>query len=170
MNKHTFDDAGVKQWLQQLYSSSIEFQIMEQELILTSLCSWLMSRFTLSEDQVIYIDALSADFKSNLAQEIVFAINNQSDITLDKQTESGSINIYPRDSVKVTEYESNKIQSDAPDIQVESEASTVFNRQLEGHLIIRIYYKSSKIISHNAMSHISLMALHYFMNYSFTIY
>mgnify|MGYP001015496437 CR=1 FL=1 len=141
MNKYTLDALGVKQWLQDLYNSTIEFQMMEQKLILLCLRSWLMSRFQLSESQVEYIISLSADFKNNLAQQIAFTINNQADITLDKQTNEKNTSTFPRDSVKVTEYESNKIQSDTPEIPVESEANVAFSRRLEGHLIIRIYYK-----------------------------
>jgi len=141
MNKYTLDALGVKQWLQDLYNSTIEFQMMEQKLILLCLRSWLMSRFQLSESQVDYIISLSADFKNNLAQQIAFTINNQADITLDKQTSEKNSSTYPRDSVKVTEYESNKIQSDTPEIPLGSEANETFSRQLEGHLIIRIYYK-----------------------------
>ncbi len=141
MNKYTLDALGVKQWLQDLYSSTIEFQMMEQKLILLCLRSWLMSRFQLSESQVEYIISLSADFKNNLAQQIAFTINNQADITLDKQTNEKNSSTYPRDSVKVTEYESNKIQSDTPEIPLESDANEAFSRRLEGHLTIRIYYK-----------------------------
>lgn len=141
MNKYTLDALGVKQWLQDLYNSTIEFQMMEQKLILLCLRSWLMSRFELSESQVDYLISLSADFKNNLAQQIAFSINNQADITLDKQTNEKSTSTFPRDSVKVTEYESNKIQSDTPEIPVESDASEAFSRRLEGHLVIRIYYK-----------------------------
>lgn len=141
MNKYTLDALGVKQWLQDLYNSTIEFQMMEQKLILLCLRSWLMSRFQLSESQVEYIISLSADFKNNLAQQIAFTINNQADITLDKQTNKKNTSTFPRDSVKVTEYESNKIQSDTPEIPVESEANVAFSRRLEGHLIIKIYYK-----------------------------
>lgn|GEM_PF-1031534 len=140
MNKYTLDDTGVKRWLRDLYNSTIEFQTMEQKLILLCLRSWLMSRFELSESQVDYIISLSADFKNNLAQQIAFAINNQADITLDKQTNEKSTSTLSRDSVKVTEYESNKIQSDTPEIPVGSEANEIFNRRLEGHLIVRIYY------------------------------
>lgn len=141
MNKYTLDALGVKQWLQDLYNSTIEFQMMEQKLILLCLRSWLMSRFELSESQVDYLISLSADFKNNLAQQIAFSINNQADITLDKQTNEKSTSTFPRDSVKVTEYESNKIQSDTPEIPIESDASEAFSRRLEGHLVIRIYYK-----------------------------
>ncbi|RKO69743.1 hypothetical protein D7322_20990 [Sphingobacterium puteale] len=141
MNKYTLDALGVKQWLQDLYNSTIEFQMMEQKLILLCLRSWLMSRFELSESQVDYLISLSADFKNNLAQQIAFSINNQADITLDKQTNEKSTSTFPRDSVKVTEYESNKIQSDTPEIPIESEANEAFSRRLEGHLVIRIYYK-----------------------------
>lgn len=141
MNKYTLDALGVKQWLQDLYNSTIEFQMMEQKLILLCLRSWLMSRFELSESQVDYLISLSADFKNNLAQQIAFSINNQADITLDKQTNEKSTSTFPRDSVKVTEYESNKIQSDTPEIPIESDANEAFSRRLEGHLVIRIYYK-----------------------------
>lgn len=140
MNKYTLDDAGVKRWLRDLYNSTIEFQMSEQKLILLCLYSWLNSRFELSEEQLEYILSLSDDFKNNLAQQIAFAINNQADITLDKQTNDKNTSTFPRDSVKVTEYESNKIQSDTPEIPVESEANEIFNRRLEGHLIVRIYY------------------------------
>lgn len=141
MNKFTLDAEGVRQWLEQLYGSTIELQMMEQNLILLSLHSWLMSRFELSESQVEYLISLSSDFKNNLAQEIAFAINNRADITLDKQTNEKSTSTLSRDSVKVTEYESNKIQSDTPEIPVESEANEIFSHRLEGHLIVRIYYK-----------------------------
>ena len=141
MNKYTLDALGVRQWLQDLYNSTIEFQMMEQKLIIQCLRSWLMSRFELSESQVEYIISLSADFKHNLAQQITFTINNQGDITLDKQTNEKNTSTFPRDSVKVTEYESNKIQSDTPEIPIESEANAAFSRRLEGHLVIRIYYK-----------------------------
>lgn len=140
MNKYTFDEMGVRQWLRQLYSSTVELQMMEQKLILLCLRSWLMSRFELSEGQVEYLISLSSDFKNNLAQEIAFAINNQADITLEKQTNEKTTGTLARDSVKVTEYESNKIQSDTPEIPVESEANEIFSRRLEGHLIVRIYY------------------------------
>ncbi len=140
MNKYTFDEMGVKQWLRQLYSSTVELQMMEQKLILLCLRSWLMSRFELSESQVEYLISLSSDFKNNLAQEIAFAINNQADITLEKQTNEKAASTLSRDSVKVTEYESNKIQSDTPEIPVESKANDIFSRRLEGHLIVRIYY------------------------------
>lgn len=140
MNKYTFDEMGVKQWLRQLYSSTVELQMMEQKLILLCLRSWLMSRFELSESQVEYLISLSSDFKNNLAQEIAFAINNQADITLEKQTNEKAASTLSRDSVKVTEYESNKIQSDTPEIPVESDANEIFSRRLEGHLIVRIYY------------------------------
>lgn len=140
MNKYTLDDTGVKQWLKQLYNSTIEFQMMEQKLILLCLRSWLMSRFELSESQIEYLISLSSDFKNNLAQEIAFAINNQADITLDKQTSEKSASTLSRDSVKVTEYESNKIQSDSVEIPLESEADKIISRRMEGHLIIRIYY------------------------------
>jgi hypothetical protein len=140
MNKYTFDEMGVRQWLRQLYSSTVELQMMEQKLILLCLRSWLMSRFELSESQVEYLISLSSDFKNNLAQEIAFAINNQADITLEKQTNEKAASTLSRDSVKVTEYESNKIQSDTPEIPVESEANEIFSRRLEGHLIVRIYY------------------------------
>ncbi|OOG19314.1 hypothetical protein BWD42_05085 [Sphingobacterium sp. CZ-UAM] len=141
MKKYTLDKEGVRQWLEQLYGSTIELQMMEQNLILLSLHSWLMSRFELSESQVEYLISLSSDFKNNLAQEIAFAINNRADITLDKQTNEKSTSTLSRDSVKVTEYESNKIQSDTPEIPVESEANEIFSHRLEGHLIVRIYYK-----------------------------
>jgi hypothetical protein len=141
MNKYTLDDAGVKKWLKQLYSSTVEFQMTEQKLILLCLSSWLMSRFELSESEVEYLISLSSDFKNNLAQEISFAINNQADITLDKQTNEQSTSTLPRDSVKVTAYESNKIQSDTPEIPIASEANEIFSRRLEGHLTVRIYYK-----------------------------
>ncbi|WP_454880387.1 hypothetical protein [Sphingobacterium detergens] len=140
MNKYTFDEMGVRQWLRQLYSSTVELQMMEQKLILLCLRSWLMSRFELSESQVEYLISLSSDFKNNLAQEIAFAINNQADITLEKQTNEKAASTLSRDSVKVTEYESNKIQSDTPEIPVESQANDIFSRRLEGHLIVRIYY------------------------------
>ncbi|PUV24173.1 hypothetical protein [Sphingobacterium athyrii] len=140
MNKYTLDDPGVKRWLRNLYSSTIEFQMSEQKLILLCLYSWLNSRFELSEEQLEYILSLSADFKNNLAQQIAFAINNQTEITLDKQTNEKNTSTFPRDSVKVTEYESNKIQSDTSEIPVESEANEIFSRRLEGHLIVRIYY------------------------------
>ena len=140
MKKFPFNQFGVKQWLSQLYRSTVEFQMMEQELILLCLCSWLMSRFELSERQVAYIRSLSEDFRRNLAQEIVFAINNQADITLDIQSSPTDSDAGSRDSVKVTEYESNKIQSDAPAIPLASEASSVFNRQLDGYLTVRVYY------------------------------
>ena len=141
MKKHQFDNEGVMEWLAALYSATVNYQMMEQDLILMCLRSWLISRFDLSEDQIAYINTLSEDFKSNLAQELVFAINNQSDIILDKQTDEKRSSALARDTVKVTEYESKKTQSDASDIPIQSDVKMNFNRQLEGHLIIRIYYK-----------------------------
>lgn len=141
MKKHQFNNKEVMEWLATLYSATINYQMMEQDLILMCLRSWLISRFDLSEDQIAYINTLSEDFKSNLAQELVFAINNQSQITLDKQTDEKRSSTLSRDSVKVTEYESKKVQSDASDIPIRSDGDTRFNYQLDGHLIIRIYYK-----------------------------
>jgi len=141
MKKHQFNNKGVMEWLAALYSATVNYQIMEQDLILMCLRNWLISRFDLSEDQIAYINTLSEDFKSNLAQELVFAINNQSQITLDKQTDEKRSSTLSRDSVKVTEYESKKVQSDASDIPIRSDGDTRFNYQLDGHLIIRIYYK-----------------------------
>lgn len=141
MKKYPFDSSGVAEWLAKLYSATITYQMMEQEHILLSLRSWLISRFDLSKDQIAYITTLSEDFKSNLAHEITFAINNQSPITLDKQTDEKRSGTLARDSVKVTEYESTNTQSDASDIAPESAIDQQFNRNLDGHLIIRIYYK-----------------------------
>ena len=141
MKKHPFSNEGVMEWLAALYSATVNYQMMEQDLILMCLRSWLISRFDLSEDQIAYINKLSEDFKSNLAQELVFAINNQSDITLDKQTDEKRTSTLARDSVKVTEYESKKTQSNASYIPITADLKMNFNSQLEGHLIIRIYYK-----------------------------
>ncbi|MCW2263135.1 MULTISPECIES: hypothetical protein [Sphingobacterium] len=141
MKKHPFSNEGVMEWLAALYSATVNYQMMEQDLILMCLRSWLISRFDLSEDQIAYINTLTEDFKSNLAQELVFAINNQSDITLDKQTDEKRTGTLARDTVKVTEYESKKTQSNASYISIQADVKTNFNSQLEGHLIIRIYYK-----------------------------
>lgn len=141
MKKHPFDSLGVTQWLTELYSTTITCQIMEQDHIILSLRSWLISRFDLSKSQIAYVNTLSEDFKRNLAQEIVFAINNKALITLDKQTDDKSTGNLARDLVKVTEYESTKKQADASDIPSQSDFEQQFNRQLDGHLIIRIYYK-----------------------------
>lgn len=141
MKKHPFSNEGVMEWLAALYSATVNYQMMEQDLILMCIRSWLISRFELSEDQIAYINTLSEDFKSNVAQELVFAINNQSDITLDKQTDEKRSSTLARDTVKVTEYESKKTQSNASDIPIQADVKTNLNSRLEGHLIIRIYYK-----------------------------
>ncbi len=140
MKKYTFDDLGVRLWLRRLYSSSVENQMMEQELILNCLISWIASRFELSESQVDYLLSLSADFRNNLAQELAFTINNHGDIILDKQTDENSSALFP-DSVKVTEYESNKIQSDTPQLPQGEAGEEIFMRRMDGQLTIRIYYK-----------------------------
>ena len=122
MNKYTLDALEVRQWLQDLYNLTIEFQMMEQKC------------------QMDYIISLFTDFKNNLAQQIAFTINNQADNTLYKQTIEKNGSTYPRDSVKVKEYESNKIQSDTREILLGYEANAPFSRRSEGHLDIRIYY------------------------------
>lgn len=138
MNKYPFSEIGVNQWLQDLYTSTIDVQVQEQDMILSSLYNWLTLRFELSEDQLNYLFSLSASFRNNLAQEIAFAINNQSAITLDKQTDAMVSSTLPEDSVKVTEYESSKAQADSPNTLGAGEPSTpIYN----GKLIIRIYYK-----------------------------
>ena len=141
MNKYPFSEIGVKQWLQDLYTAIIEVQMTEQNMILSCLYSWLSSRFELSESQLNYLFTLSASFRNNLAQEIAFAINNQAAIILDKQTDEMVTSTLPEDSVKVTEYESSKTQTDSPNTigrVGETAASTL---QYNGHLIVRIYYK-----------------------------
>ncbi len=141
MKKYPFDSRGVTQWLAELYSATITYQMMEQEHILLSLRSWLISKFDLSKDQITYIATLSEDFKSNLAREIVFAINNHSPITLDKQTDENRTGLLDGDSVKVTEYESKKKQADVSHVPSITDVGKQFNRHADGQLMIRIYYK-----------------------------
>jgi hypothetical protein len=141
MKKYPFDSRGVTQWLAELYSATITYQMMEQEHIQLSLRSWLISRFHLTKDQITYITTLSEDFKGNLAREIVFAINNHSPIILDKQTDEQRIGKLAPDSVKVTEYESKKKQADVSHVPSIRDVGKQFNRNMDGQLMIRIYYK-----------------------------
>lgn len=140
MKKHPFDSSGVMQWLTELYSATVTYQIMKQELILLCLRHWLISRLDLLEDHIAYITAFSANFKSKLAQERA-RLYHQSQITLDKNTDAKQSSTLSPDLVKVTEYESKKAQSDASDIPIRPDGNRHFKRQLDGHLIIRIYYR-----------------------------
>lgn len=141
MKKNQFNQEGVQLWLQKLYNSTVENQMMEQNLILNCLLSWAISRFEFAEDQIAYIESLPADFKQNLAQEIAFTINNQLDITLDKKTDAETTSTLARDSVKVSEYEASKSQSATDEASTSTLTDEVITRGCEGHLTIRIYYK-----------------------------
>lgn len=141
MKKYPFTASGVKQWLQLLYSAPIDLQMLEQEIILMSLSSWLSTRFELQEEQIEYIQALDSGFKGNLAQELTFAINNQSVITLDKQPHTAIGGTLARDSVKVTEYETRKVQSSAAPVSDADLSEQLATRTLDAYLTIRIFYQ-----------------------------
>jgi len=136
MKKYIFSAAGVKQWLDELYGSSIGVQADEQTLIFMGLCNWLETRFILSDEQMAYAEGLSVEFKNNLASEIIFAINHHVEIILDKP----QLSTFPKDSVKVSSYETNKIHSDSSLIGDQSETDEKFSN-CEASLIVRIQYK-----------------------------
>lgn len=140
MKKQPFNEEGVAQWLLKLYNSTIECQMEEQKLILICLQSWVTSRFEFTAEQVAYIESLSFDFKHNLAQEIVFAINNHQDIKLEKTTDHETSSTLSRDSVKVSEYETRKQQSATSNAGAAVTADHLAQGCV-GYLTIRIYYK-----------------------------
>lgn len=152
MRTYPLTQQGVDDFLHDLYSSSIRVQIDEQERIIISLADWLAYRFGLSDEQLAYVDALDEDFMNDLGQQIVYAINYQIAIVLDKQTDAARTAQLDGDSVKVTAYEASQkregsVEEEPPNPDHANETKrnpdNRDRRSKEATLIIRIFYRSS---------------------------
>lgn len=107
--KFPFTGEGVQDWKNQLYASSDEIILQEQQLIALAPSRWLPLRFALEPSQIDYMHSLGTVSLDQIAKDINEAINNRADITLRRDQpnatpqNSGSLQQTPPQNSKVAD-------------------------------------------------------------------
>lgn len=89
--KYVFSSAGVAQWQQDLSAGSSTERLAEAALAGEGLEVFLPERFTLSSEQVAYLDGLDPALLQLWAAQLVYAITARIPIELEKPTGMGDV-------------------------------------------------------------------------------
>lgn len=93
MEKYPFTTSGVQQWQTELYAKPDAVVAVEAAAVSAGLTDWLPERFSLSPEQVTYLNAVDSGLATVWSTELAYAIINRISVVLDKPTEPNPISV-----------------------------------------------------------------------------
>lgn len=93
MEKYPFTPSGVEQWQTELYAKPDAVVALEAAAVSASLYDWLPDRFSLSHEQVNYLNAVDSGLAAVWSTELAYAIIHRVSVVLDKPTEPNPISV-----------------------------------------------------------------------------